>query len=66
MPETQVVGAAVVGMPVEVWNSYLGKWSRGFEIGEVNRDGVRLRRRSDGSLLPTVFDAELVRATPGW
>jgi hypothetical protein len=64
MREAQVVGAAVEGTPVEVWNSYLGKWSRGFEIGEISGDGVRLRRRSDGSMLPTVFDNELVRFTP--
>jgi hypothetical protein len=51
----------VVGLPVEVWNTYLGRWSRGFLIGEIDPTGVRLRRRSDGALLPALFDKDAVR-----
>jgi hypothetical protein len=50
------------GMRVEVRCSYEGSWSRGFEIAEVvlEQDGVatyRLRRHSDGAVLPVLFPA---------
>jgi hypothetical protein len=39
--------------------SALGSWSRGFEIADVVRDngilGYRLRRISDGVVLPATF-----------
>jgi hypothetical protein len=59
--EAQADTATIVGTPVEVWNTYLGRWSRGFLIGEVDAAGVRLRRRSDGALLPALFDKDVVR-----
>ena len=36
-------------------------WSRGFEVAEVLDDGYRLRRASDGTVLPAVFDPDEVR-----
>ena len=36
------------------------KWSRGFEVSEIvntsGRDRYRVRRRSDGTILPVLFD----------
>ncbi len=50
------------GIHVEVRNSFDQGWSRGFEVAEVDDDGrVRLRRRSDGALLPTDFEPDAVR-----
>lgn len=41
------------------------RWSRGFEIYDVvDADGqhrYRVRRRSDGSVLPVLFDADDLR-----
>jgi hypothetical protein len=41
------------------------RWSRGFEVSEVvNHDGhdrYRVRRRSDGSILPVLFDGDDLR-----
>jgi hypothetical protein len=55
-------------IPVQVRSRYHdGHWSRGFEITEVlhrdDRDDevYRVRRRSDGAVLPVLFDPEDVR-----
>jgi hypothetical protein len=50
-------------MKIEVRCSFEGTWSPGFEIAEVmlgNDDvvGYRLRRMSDGAILPAVFPVE--------
>ena len=41
------------------------RWSRGFEISEIvntsGRDCYRVRRRSDGTVLPVLFDGEDLR-----
>ncbi len=38
------------------------RWARGFEIAEaVQGDGYRLKRLSDGTVLPTSFDEDDVR-----
>ena len=51
--------------PVQVWSLVDDDWVGGFEIcGVVERDGAvqyRLRRRSDQSVLPKLFDAADVR-----
>ncbi|HLG00007.1 MAG TPA: hypothetical protein VI916_06020 [Acidimicrobiia bacterium] len=52
--------------PVEVRSSFEhGHWSSGFEVAEVVRrqeqEFVRIRRRSDGAILPTLFSPEDVR-----
>ena len=40
-------------------------WSRGFEVAEHVHEGVasryKLRRRSDGSILPVLFDEDDLR-----
>jgi len=37
------------GTRVAVRNRYLGTWSAGFEVVEVDDDGYRIRRSSDGA-----------------
>ncbi len=53
-----------IGTRVEVRSSLERKWARGFEIADRVGDeptGYRIRRRSDGSVLPVVFGADDVR-----
>jgi hypothetical protein len=52
------------GTRVEVRSRFDDRWSRGFEVAEVVREGegarYKLKRRSDGSVLPALFvDDEL-------
>lgn len=52
--------------PVEVRSSFRhGHWSRGFEVAEVVRnqqqDFIRVRRQSDGAIIPALFPAADVR-----
>jgi hypothetical protein len=53
------------GTRVEVRSRFHQRWSRGFEIYEQVHEngsvGYRIRRRSDGSVLPAVFDGDEVR-----
>ncbi len=50
------------GTRVEVRSSFDGTWVRGFEVAATDPDGsVRLRRLSDGEVLPTPFPADAVR-----
>lgn len=52
------------GTRVEVRVRFDQRWASGFEIAEVvpgDPPGYRIRRRSDGAVLPTVFSAEEVR-----
>ena len=51
----------VAGAEVEVRTHFQAGWARGFEVESVQRDGVSLRRRSDGSVLPTLVGANDVR-----
>ena len=46
---------------VEVRNRYDGSWGQGFEVAEVTPRGYRIRRSSDGSVLPTEFAPDDVR-----
>jgi hypothetical protein len=50
------------GTAVDVRSRYVGAWSSGFEVAEPVKDGYRVRRLSDGSVLPDVFTNEDVRA----
>ncbi len=50
------------GDPVEVKNRYHGGWTRGFDVVAVESGRCRLRRRSDGTVLPLLIDCDLVRA----
>jgi hypothetical protein len=43
-----------VGERVEVHTRYNDAWVGGFEIAEVVEGGYRVRRTSDGSLLPNL------------
>jgi len=49
------------GTHVEVWNRFDRRWSRGFRIAESTAEGYRIRRDSDGSVLPHVFPPEEIR-----
>lgn len=52
------------GTRVEVRSRFDRAWARGFELVETISGadpGYRVRRRSDGSVLPVVFSTEEVR-----
>ena len=49
------------GTKVDVRNRYQGTWVRGFEVADVTETGYRIRRLSDGSILPELFIREDVR-----
>jgi hypothetical protein len=49
------------GTRVEVRGRFDGAWSRGFEVAEVLPDGYRLKRLSDGAVLPVDFEVDDVR-----
>jgi hypothetical protein len=50
-----------VGDKVEVRRRFDAQWARGFEIVEITDEGYRLKRTSDGEVLPAVFDPDDVR-----
>src|SRR4051812_34419479 len=50
------------GAKVEVRTSFDESWARGFEVEAVTDEGYRLRRMSDGSLLPVVLPERAVRS----
>jgi hypothetical protein len=49
------------GTAVDVRSRYVGSWSRGFEVAEIVGDAYRVRRLSDGSVLPSEFSSDDVR-----
>jgi hypothetical protein len=49
------------GTEVEVFTRYEHHWASGFEIASVDRDRFRLRRHSDGVVLPASFSANQLR-----
>ncbi|HZN14612.1 MAG TPA: hypothetical protein VFB78_10120 [Acidimicrobiales bacterium] len=50
------------GTRVEVRRKFDQRWARGFEVAEaIKDDGYRLRRLSDGSVLPADFAEDDVR-----
>jgi hypothetical protein len=49
------------GTKVEVRSDFDRAWSSGFEVDEITDDGYRVRRRSDGHVLPVAIGAEDVR-----
>jgi hypothetical protein len=51
----------VSGTKVDVRNRYQGTWVRGFEVADVTDTGYRIRRLSDGSVLPELFSRDDVR-----
>ncbi len=50
---------------VEVRNHYDGRWDEGFEVVEEHPSGVRLRRLSDGAVMPVEFPTDEVRPAGG-
>ena len=53
----------VLGTRVAV-QTRLGVWSSGFEVAEISRRGYRLRRISDGAVLPFDFNLDELREDP--
>lgn len=55
----------LVGDRVEVRSRFDQRWSRGFQIADIlevnGRLQFQIQRRSDNSLLPTLFTSEEVR-----
>ena len=53
------------GLKVEVRSRFEGSWVQGFAVVEVARNGpqplFRLRRRSDGAVLPALFGLDELR-----
>jgi len=50
------------GTRVDVRTRYVGTWSHGFEVAEfIDGNGYRVRRVSDGSILPEPLSTEEVR-----
>jgi hypothetical protein len=49
------------GMRVEVRRRFDQHWARGFEVVEATEEGYRVRRLSDGIVLPAEFTADDVR-----
>jgi hypothetical protein len=58
---TQLSGGYTAGTAVEVVNRFTERWSTGFEVHETVADGYRVRRRSDGTVIPTTFTVSEVR-----
>jgi hypothetical protein len=56
-----VEGRMEPGTKVEVLSRFERSWSRGFEVAELVAGRYRLRRLSDGSILPTEFEGDEVR-----
>ena len=56
-----VIASDITGA-VEVTNRFDRRWSRGFEVVEIVSAGYRLRRLSDGTVIPAVFVPNEVRA----
>ena len=67
MPEREANGDATAndeprpGRKVEVRNRFDGSWSGGFEVVEEVDGSYRVRRRSDGAVLPGVFRGDELR-----
>ncbi len=51
------------GLPVEVRDSFEGHWHKGYVIDAIEDDGARyrLRRTSDGSVLPEALPRASIR-----
>jgi hypothetical protein len=49
------------GDKVEVRSRFNAQWARGFEVVDVTDNGVRVRRASDGEVLPVEFREDDVR-----
>ena len=59
-PDPHTTPAAPSG-EVEVRTRFDGRWAPGFEVVSVDRDSCRVRRLSDGVILPASFPSDDVR-----
>lgn len=50
-----------VGTKVDVRTGFDGNWTNGFAVADHHDGGYRIRRRTDDTVLPSVFDAGQVR-----
>jgi hypothetical protein len=48
-------GPMTIGARVQVHNTYLETWSRGFQVAGIINDAYLVRRVSDGFILPRSF-----------
>jgi hypothetical protein len=51
-----------VGMMVRVRNRFEGRWVPGFSVAAHHDGRYRLRRASDGAVLPAWFDRDALRS----
>ena len=51
-----------IGDKVEIRKRFDAQWARGFEVTAVDDDGIKVKRLSDGDVLPVTFAPEDVRA----
>ncbi len=58
---TTKAGTPRVGNRVEVKARFDGTWSKGFEVADIEDDGYRIRRMTDGGVLPSLFHRNEVR-----
>jgi hypothetical protein len=61
MDDSAEVVELEIGSHVEVRDRYQGTWSRGFEISAIEENGYRIKRISDGAILPGIFSTDEVR-----
>jgi hypothetical protein len=59
--DNRATGTPRLGTPVEVRCRFDGLWAAGFELAEATSRGYRLRRVSDGYVLPREFDVREFR-----
>ncbi|MGH9246161.1 MAG: hypothetical protein ACRD29_17985 [Acidimicrobiales bacterium] len=55
------LAALAPGERVEVRTRFDRRWANGFEVAEATETGYRVRRLSDGEMLPTEFTPDEVR-----
>ena len=59
--ELVIVLELALGTTVEVRRRFDRAWARGFEVASASDEGYRLRRQSDGAVLPVSFPPDDVR-----
>ena len=61
MDDVTAVTAFMNGLSIEVVCRFTGAWVSGFEVADAGLDGCRVRRMSDGAILPVLFGYDEVR-----
>ena len=59
--DPEATQSIAIGTRVDVRSRFVGAWARGFEIAEQVGSQYIIKRLSDSSVLPDLFDAEDVR-----